>query len=177
MEEIYEKPTRRRSPSRERSTTNIYTDMSTGEGPLMATQVTYRDAVRQTLIEEIDRDDNVFLMGEDIGRYQGTFRVTKGLFHKYGLSARCRHADHRARLRRHRDRRGHDRPSAGCGDDDDVLLDPRARPDHQPRGQDPLHDEWPSKVPLVFRGPGGAAKQLSAQHSHSMEGWYAHCPV
>ncbi len=47
-------------------------------------QTTFREAIREALIEEMDRDERVFLMGEDIGRYQGTFRVTEGLFQKYG---------------------------------------------------------------------------------------------
>ena len=47
-------------------------------------ELTYRDALRTCIIEEMDADDRVFMMGEDIGRYQGTFRVTQGLFDKYG---------------------------------------------------------------------------------------------
>ena len=44
---------------------------------------TYREAIRETIIAEMDADPNVFLMGEDIGRYQGTFRVTQGLFDRF----------------------------------------------------------------------------------------------
>jgi transketolase C-terminal domain/subunit len=49
----------------------------------MATKL-FREAIREALIEELDRNPRMFLMGEDIGRYQGTFRVTEGLFQKYG---------------------------------------------------------------------------------------------
>lgn len=45
--------------------------------------LTYREALRQSIVEEIERDENVFLIGEDIGRYQGTFRVTQGLFERF----------------------------------------------------------------------------------------------
>ena len=136
----------------------------------------YRDTVRQTLIEELDRDDNVFLIGEDIGRYQGTFRVTQGLFDKYGA------------------RRVIDTPitepgivgiAAGAAMTGlrpvvemmtmsfsilamDQIINHAAKIHYMTGGQ--------AKVPLVIRGPGGAANQLSAQHSHSVEGWYAHVP-
>jgi pyruvate dehydrogenase E1 component beta subunit len=138
--------------------------------------LTYREAVRQCLIEEMDRDDNVFLIGEDIGRYQGTFRVTQGLFDKYGP------------------RRVIDSPIVEPGIVGlangaamaglrpvvemmtmsfsilalDQIINHAAKIHYMTAGQ--------AKVPLVVRGPGGAANQLSAQHSHSVEGWYAHVP-
>lgn len=138
--------------------------------------MSYRDAVRLALIEELDRDDNVFVMGEDIGRYQGTFRVTQGLFEKYG------------------GRRIIDTPITEPGIVGmatgaamtglrpvvemmtmsfsilalDQMINHAAKIHYMTAGQ--------AKVPLVMRGPGGAANQLSAQHSHSMEGWYAHVP-
>ena len=138
--------------------------------------ITYRDAVRQALVEELDRDENVFLIGEDIGRYQGTFRVTAGLFQQYGAQ------------------RVVDTPitepgfagiAAGAAMVGlrpvvemmtmsfsilalDQIINHAAKIHYMTDGQ--------AKVPLVVRGPGGAANQLSAQHSHSMEGWYAHVP-
>ncbi len=136
----------------------------------------YRDAVRQCLIEELERDENVFLIGEDIGRYQGTFRVTSGLLDKFG------------------GRRIVDTPItepgiAGLANGAamaglrpivemmtmsfsilalDQIVNHAAKIHYMTGGQ--------ATVPLVVRGPGGAANQLSAQHSHSLEGWYAHCP-
>lgn len=143
---------------------------------MAATTMTYRDAIRQTLIDEIERDENVFLMGEDIGRYQGTFRVTQGLFEAF------------------REHRVLDTPitepgivgiSVGAAMAGlrpvvemmtmsfsilalDQIINHAAKIHYMTGGQ--------AKVPLVVRGPGGAANQLSAQHSHSLEGWYAHCP-
>lgn len=138
--------------------------------------MSYRDAIRLALVEELDRDDNVFVIGEDIGRYQGTFRVTQGLFEKYG------------------GRRIVDTPITEPGIVGiatgaamtglrpvvemmtmsfsilalDQIINHAAKIHYMTAGQ--------AKVPLVMRGPGGAANQLSAQHSHSMEGWYAHVP-
>jgi len=139
-------------------------------------EMSYRDALRRALTEELDRDDNVFVMGEDIGRYQGTFRVTEGMLDKYGP------------------RRIVDTPIVEPGFTGiaigaamtglrpivemmtmsfsilalDQIINHAAKIHYMTGGQ--------VTVPLVVRGPGGAAKQLSAQHSHSLEGWYAHCP-
>lgn len=139
-------------------------------------ELTYRDALRTCIIEEMDADDRVFMMGEDIGRYQGTFRVTQGLFDKYGP------------------RRIVDTPIVEPGIVGiatgaaltglrpivemmtmsfsilalDQIINHAAKMLYMTGGQ--------ASVPLVIRGPGGAANQLSAQHSHSMEGWYAHVP-
>lgn len=143
---------------------------------MSATTMTYRDAVRQSLIDEIERDEDVFLMGEDIGRYQGTFRVTQGLFDRFKQT------------------RVLDTPISEPGIVGiaigaamtglrpvvemmtmsfsilalDQIINHAAKIHYMTGGQ--------VSVPLVVRGPGGAANQLSAQHSHSLEGWYAHCP-
>lgn len=139
-------------------------------------ELAYRDALRRALIEEMDRDEDVFLIGEDIGRYQGTFRVTAGLYEKYGA------------------RRVVDTPISEPGIVGistgaalmglrpvvemmtmsfsilalDQIINHTAKIHYMSGGQ--------YTAPIVIRGPGGAANQLSAQHSHSMEGWYAHVP-
>lgn len=138
--------------------------------------MTYRDALRKSIIDELERDEDVFLIGEDIGRYQGTFRVTQGLLEQFGS------------------RRVVDTPitepaftgfAIGAAMTGlrpivemmtmsfsilalDQIINHAAKIHYMTNGQ--------AKVPMVVRGPGGAAKQLSAQHSHSMEGWYAHVP-
>ena len=143
---------------------------------MAATTMTYRDALRLAMTEEIERDDNVFLIGEDIGRYQGTFRVTQGLFEQF------------------KEKRVLDTPISEPGIVGiatgaamvglrpivemmtmsfsilalDQIINHAAKIHYMTGGQ--------FSVPLVVRGPGGAANQLSAQHSHSMEGWYAHVP-
>ncbi|MBL1148680.1 MAG: 2-oxoisovalerate dehydrogenase subunit beta [Fimbriimonadales bacterium] len=138
--------------------------------------LTYREALRQSIVEEIERDENVFLIGEDIGRYQGTFRVTQGLFERF------------------KQKRVLDTPISEPGIVGiatgaammglrpivemmtmsfsilalDQIINHAAKVHYMSGGQ--------FSVPMVIRGPGGAANQLSAQHSHSLEGWYAHVP-
>ncbi|MBA3725615.1 MAG: alpha-ketoacid dehydrogenase subunit beta [Armatimonadetes bacterium] len=138
--------------------------------------LTYRDALRKAMTDEIERDENVFLIGEDIGRYQGTFRVTQGLFEQF------------------KQKRVLDTPISEPGVVGiatgaamvglrpivemmtmsfsilalDQIINHAAKIHYMTGGQ--------FTVPMVVRGPGGAANQLSAQHSHSMEGWYAHVP-
>ncbi len=143
----------------------------------MATlEMTYREALQKSMFEEMDKNADIFLMGEDIGRYEGTFKVTKGFFPKYGT------------------RRVVDTPITEAGFAGlatgaamaglrpivefmtmsfsilalDQIINHAAKIHYMSNGV--------VKCPIVFRGPGGAAKQLSAQHSHSMEGWYAHVP-
>jgi pyruvate dehydrogenase E1 component beta subunit len=143
----------------------------------MATStLTYREALQKSMFEEMDKNPDVFLIGEDIGRYEGTFKVTKGFFPKYG------------------ERRVVDAPITEAGFSGiaigaamaglrpivefmtmsfsilalDQIINHAAKVHYMTDGR--------VTVPIVFRGPGGAAKQLSAQHSHSMEGWYAHVP-
>ena len=75
------------------------------EGTEMVT-MTVREALRDAMAEEMRRDDNVFVMGEEVAEYQGAYKVTQGLLQEFGRPARDRHADHRARLRGRRRRRG-----------------------------------------------------------------------
>jgi pyruvate dehydrogenase E1 component beta subunit len=138
--------------------------------------LSYRDAIRATLIEEMDRDPTVVLLGEDIGHYQGTFRVTADLLARYG-SARVI-----------------DTPISELGFVGaaigmamlglrpvvemmtwnfsllafDQIVNNAAKIRYFSGGQVDL--------PLVIRGPNGAGVQLSAQHSQSVEAFYAHVP-
>lgn len=142
----------------------------------MAATLTYRDALRTAIVEELDRDQDVFLMGEDIGRYQGTFRVTAGLFEKYGGDRIVDTPITEPAIV------GFATGAAMTGLRPvvemmtmsfsilaiDQIINHAAKIHYMTGGQ--------VSVPLVIRGPGGAANQLSAQHSHSLEGWYAHTP-
>lgn len=145
-------------------------------------ELSYREALQKGIVEEMERDQNVFLMGEDIGRYQGTFKVTRGLVEKFGQ----RENSYNLRIL--------DTPITEAGFAGiatgaamaglrpivefmtmsfsilalDQIINHTAKIHYMTNGV--------VKCPIVFRGPGGAAKQLSAQHSHSMEGWYAHVP-
>ena len=68
--------------------------------------MTVREALRDAMAEEMRRDENVFVMGEEVAEYQGAYKVTQGLLQEFGAAPRRRHADHRARLCRRRRRRG-----------------------------------------------------------------------
>jgi len=139
-------------------------------------ELTYRDALRTTLIEEMDRDRAVILLGEDIGLYQGTFRVTADLLDRYGPQ------------------RVIDTPISELGFIGaaigmamlglrpvvevmtwnfsllalDQIVNNAAKVRYFSGGQ--------VDVPLVIRGPNGAGVQLSAQHSQSLEAIYGHIP-
>ncbi len=138
--------------------------------------ITYRDALNQALAEEMERDDSVFLMGEEVAEYDGAYKVSKGLLEQFG------------------ERRIVDSPIselgfAGLGVGAamvglrpviefmtfnfsilalDQVINAAAKMYYMTGGQIP--------VPIVFRGPTGAALQLSAQHSQACETWYVHSP-
>jgi len=147
------------------------------EAPRPATnEITYRDAVREAIRDALRRDENVFLMGEDVGRYGGCYAVSKGLLAEFGPQ------------------RILDTPlsesgftGAGIGAAMagmrpivevmtvnfsllalDQILNTAATVRHMSGNQ--------FGVPLVIRMATGAGRQLAAQHSHSLEGWYAHIP-
>ncbi|MFF8839435.1 alpha-ketoacid dehydrogenase subunit beta [Streptomyces sp. NPDC015130] len=137
---------------------------------------TYRDALREALREALASDDRVFLMGEDVGRYGGCFGVSLGLLEEFGPD-------------RVRDTPLSESAFVGAGIGAalaglrpvveimtvnfsllalDQILNNAATLRHMSGGQ--------LGVPLVIRMTTGAGRQLAAQHSHSLEGWYAHIP-
>ncbi len=136
----------------------------------------YRDALRAGIRDALQRDDRVFLMGEDVGAYGGSFAVSLGLLEEFG-PARIRDtplsesgfvgAGIGAAL-------GGMRPIVEIMTVNfsllalDQLVNNAASLLHMSGGQ--FH------VPLVVRMTTGAGRQLGAQHSHSLEGWYAHIP-
>lgn len=141
----------------------------------MAT-VSYREALRLAHREALLRDPRVFLMGEDVGRYGGSYAVSKGLLEEFGEE-------------RIRDTPLSELGFVGAGVGAalggmrpivevmtvnfsllalDAIVNGAALLRHMSGGQ--FH------VPLVLRMATGAGRQLAAQHSHSLEGWYAHVP-
>jgi pyruvate dehydrogenase E1 component beta subunit len=138
--------------------------------------VTYRDALTEALREELQRDDRVFLMGEEVAQYNGAYKVSKGLLDEFGPM------------------RIVDTPItelgfAGVGVGAamvglrpivefmtwnfallalDEVVNAAAKMLYMSGGQ--------YKIPMVFRGPNGAALQLGAQHSQAWESWLAHIP-
>ena len=139
-------------------------------------ETTYREAVKQAIRDAMIRDDRVFLMGEDMGAYGGCYAVTKGLMAEFGED-------------RIRDTPLSESGFTGAGIGAaaagmrpivelmtvnfsllalDQIMNTAATIRHMSGGQ--------FGVPLVIRIATGAGKQLAAQHSHSLEGWYAHIP-
>jgi pyruvate dehydrogenase E1 component beta subunit len=138
--------------------------------------MTMRDALNLALKEELARDSSVFLMGEEVAEYQGAYKVTRGLLDEFGP------------------KRVIDTPItelgfAGLGVGaamaglrpiiefmtfnfsilaTDQIINSAAKMRYMSGGQ--------FKIPIVFRGPGGSAYQVSSQHSQAIESWYAYFP-
>jgi len=136
----------------------------------------YRDALNQAMREEMRRDEKVFLIGEEVGYYQGAFKVSKGFVEEFGP------------------KRVLDTPITEAGFTGlaigaamaglhpivelmtfnfgilamDQIVNNAAKIRYMSGGQ--------LSVPIVIRGPGSAAHQLGAQHSQSLEAWFAHVP-
>ncbi|MBO6525456.1 alpha-ketoacid dehydrogenase subunit beta [Erythrobacter sp.] len=140
------------------------------------TELTYREAVRGAIRNAMQADERVFLMGEDVGRYGGCYAVSKGLLEEFGPD-------------RIRDTPLSESAFTGAGIGAamggmlpivevmtcnfsllslDQIMNNAATIRHMSGGQ--FH------VPVVIRMATGGGRQLAAQHSHSLEGWYAHIP-
>jgi pyruvate dehydrogenase E1 component beta subunit len=138
--------------------------------------LTYREAIREAIREAMLADERVFLMGEDVGMYGGCFGVSMGLLEQFGPE-------------RIRDTPLSESAFVGAGIGAalggmrpiveimtvnfsllalDQIMNTAAALQHMSGGQ--------FQVPLVIRMTTGAGRQLAAQHSHSLEGWYAHIP-
>ncbi len=142
----------------------------------MSRVITLRDALREAMIEEMRRDDSVFLMGEEVAEYNGAYKVSKGMLDEFGA------------------KRVIDTPIAELGFAGigvgaamnglrpivefmtwnfavlafDQIVNNAAKTLSQSAGQ--------YKCPIVFRGPSGSAGQLAQQHSQTFESWLANCP-
>jgi len=138
--------------------------------------LSFREALREAMVEEMERDPNIFLMGEEVGYYNGAYKVSEGMLEKFG------------------EKRVIDTPIAEAGFVGvgigaamvgmrpiielmtwnfslvayDQLVSNAAKLRYMTNGQFTL--------PIVFRGPGGAAHALGAQHSQALESIYAHIP-
>ena len=102
-------------------------------------EIAWREALNQALSEEMERDVNVFLMGEEVARYNGAYKVSQGLLEKFGSARVVDTPISELGLRRPGRRRGDGGPPAGDRDDDLELRDPGDGPDRQQRGQAPPH--------------------------------------
>ena len=142
----------------------------------MARVIQLREALREGMSEEMRRDENVFIMGEEVAEYNGAYKVTKGMLDEFGP------------------KRVIDTPIAELGFAGigvgaamnglrpivefmtwnfavlafDQIVNNAAKTLSQSAGE--------FKCPIVFRGPSGAAGQLAQQHSQTFESWLANCP-
>jgi pyruvate dehydrogenase E1 component beta subunit len=138
--------------------------------------LTFREALREAMVEEMDRDPSIFLMGEEVGHYNGAYKVSQGMLARFG------------------EKRVIDTPIAETGfagvgigaamaglrpiiefmtwnfalTAADQLINNAAKLRYMSNGQFTL--------PIVFRGPGGAAHALAGQHSQALESLWAHVP-
>lgn len=141
-----------------------------------AIQVTVRDALNQAIDEELERDERVFMLGEEVAQYDGAYKISRGLWKKYG------------------DKRVMDTPISEMGFTGiavgaamaglrpicefmtfnfsmqaiDQVINSAAKTYYMSAGRVP--------VPIVFRGPNGASAGVAAQHSQCFAAWYGHCP-
>merc|ERR1719419_1654630 len=144
--------------------------------PLCETKMFVRDALNSAMDEEMERDDKVFLMGEEVAEYDGAYKVSRGLWRKY------------------KDRRVIDTPITESGfaglavgaamaglkpicefmtfnfsmQAIDQVINSAAKSHYMSAGS--------VQVPIVFRGPNGASAGVAAQHSQCFAAWYGHCP-
>ncbi len=142
----------------------------------MTRTLRFREALREAMVEEMERDERVFLMGEEVGHYQGAYKVSEGMLEKFGP------------------RRVIDTPIAEAGFAGvgigaamvglrpivefmtwnfsavafDQILNNAAKVRQMSGGQ--------LECPIVFRGPNASARQVGSQHSQAMEHFYAHVP-
>merc|ERR1712119_21318 len=144
--------------------------------PAASKQLTVRDALNMALDEELARDERVFIMGEEVAQYDGAYKVTRGLWKKYG------------------DKRVIDTPITEMGfaglavgaamnglrpicefmtfnfsmQAIDQVINSAAKTFYMSGGSVPIN--------ITFRGPNGAAIGVGAQHSQCFAAWYSHCP-
>ena len=141
-----------------------------------STSITVRESLRDAMAEEMRRDENVFIMGEEVAEYQGAYKVTQGLLDEFGS-------------KRVIDTPITEQGFAGLGvgaafgelrpivefmtfnfamQAIDQIINSAAKTLYMSGGQ--------MGCPIVFRGPNGAASRVAAQHSQCFASWYAHCP-
>jgi len=139
-------------------------------------EITYREALNQALREEMERDSTVFLLGEDVGLYGGSFKVTDGLLAEFGSErvidtpiaegsiVGMAVGAAMAGLR----------PVVELMTVNFALLAMDQIVNHAAKIRYMFGGK--AKVPLVIRAPGGGGQQLAAQHSQSLEAYFLHCP-
>jgi len=154
----------------------VATPVAEAEWPGSSTSLTVRESLRDAMAEEMRRDENVFIMGEEVAEYQGAYKVTQGLLDEFG-SKRV--------IDTPITEQGFAGLSVGAAFGElrpivefmtfnfamqaiDQIINSAAKTLYMSGGQ--------MGCPIVFRGPNGAASRVAAQHSQCFASWYAHCP-
>ena len=138
--------------------------------------ITMRQAIRDTIAEEMKKDKRVFILGEEVGKYQGAYKITQGLLDEFG---------NKRVLDTPISEQGFTGLAVGAAFKGlkpivefmtfnfsmqaiDQIVNTASKTHYMSGGQ--------INVPIVFRGPNGAASQVAAQHSQDFSSWYSHCP-
>ena len=158
------------------SSKKISSELKNNQKNLSEDTVTMRQAIRDTIAEEMRKDKNIFVLGEEVAQYQGAYRVTQGLLDEFS---------HKRIIDTPISEQGFTGFAVGSAfrglrpivefmtfnfsmQAIDQIVNSAAKTLYMSGGQ--------INCPIVFRGPNGAATQVAAQHSQDFSSWYAHCP-
>ena len=158
------------------SSKKISSELKNNQKNLSEDTVTMRQAIRDTIAEEMRKDKNIFVLGEEVAQYQGAYRVTQGLLDEFS---------HKRIIDTPISEQGFTGFAVGSAfrglrpivefmtfnfsmQAIDQIINSAAKILYMSGGQ--------INCPIVFRGPNGAAAQVAAQHSQDFSSWYAHCP-
>ena len=158
------------------SSKKISSELKNNQKNLSEDTVTMRQAIRDTIAEEMRKDKNIYVLGEEVAQYQGAYRVTQGLLDEFS---------HKRIIDTPISEQGFTGFAVGSAfrglrpivefmtfnfsmQAIDQIINSAAKILYMSGGQ--------INCPIVFRGPNGAATQVAAQHSQDFSSWYAHCP-
>ena len=158
------------------SSKKISSELKNNQKNLSEDTVTMRQAIRDTIAEEMRKDKNIFVLGEEVAQYQGAYKVTQGLLDEFS---------HKRIIDTPISEQGFTGFAVGSAfrglrpivefmtfnfsmQAIDQIVNSAAKTLYMSGGQ--------INCPIVFRGPNGAATQVAAQHSQDFSSWYAHCP-
>jgi len=173
---VFEKLEKKEEIESNISSKKISSELKNNQKVFSENIVTMRQAIRDTIAEEMRKDKNIFVLGEEVAQYQGAYKVTQGLLDEFS---------HERVIDTPISEQGFTGFAVGCAfrglrpivefmtfnfsmQAIDQIVNSAAKTLYMSGGQ--------INCPIVFRGPNGAASQVAAQHSQDFSSWYAHCP-
>ena len=173
---VFEKLEKKEEIESNISSKKISSELKNNQKDLSENIVTMRQAIRDTIAEEMRKDKNIFVLGEEVAQYQGAYKVTQGLLDEFS---------HERVIDTPISEQGFTGFAVGSAfrglrpivefmtfnfsmQAIDQIVNSAAKTFYMSGGQ--------INCPIVFRGPNGAASQVAAQHSQDFSSWYAHCP-